>query len=251
MLVLCLLMLCLLVLSSQQSLFALITKGCRIRRIAEPKLVFRRVKHPAVQNDPGASPTQRGRALAGNISELVCTELADIEDYIDPDAPMALLKAAVICCGVIETKFNMNLNKLPSLADQLMLRIGSGLEIESWSMLPVGSGMGGSSILGSALLYSLGKCTGMGVHTTAKCLIHDVIRLEKLSNDDCGWQDQAGGAVPGAKCISSPNSLPLDAQLEQYSLSPEQLKQLEQRIVLVSGPFDCLLRPPSLAVYPS
>jgi fucokinase len=127
----------------------------------------------------------------------------------------------------------MNLNKLPTLAEQLMLRIGSGLEIESWSILPVGSGMGGSSILGAALLYCLGRCSGMGVHTTAKCLIHDVIRLEKLSNDDCGWQDQAGGAVPGAKCISSPNSLPLDARLEQYRLDQPTLKSLEQRIVLV------------------
>jgi hypothetical protein len=92
-------------LSPLSSLFSHLSTGCRVRRIAEPKLVFRRGKHPSVQTDPtGASPQQRGRALAGNISELECKELSDVEDYIDPDAPMALLKAAVICCGVIETK---------------------------------------------------------------------------------------------------------------------------------------------------
>jgi fucokinase len=160
---------------------------------------------------------RRGTA-DGPLEEFVCTSLAEVEDYVDPGAPMALVKAALVCCGIVETNSSINLTAPASLTEQLQLRIGSGLGIETWSMLPVGSGMGGSSILGAALLYCLAVCSGMGVHKTSKSLIHDVIRLEKLSNGDCGWQDQAGGVVPGAKFITSSISLPLCAHTERLQL---------------------------------
>jgi fucokinase len=73
----------------------------------------------------------------------------------------------------------------------------------------------------------------MGVHKTSKSLIHDVIRLEKLSNGDCGWQDQAGGVVPGAKFITSSISLPLCAHTERLQLSPQIVSAFAKRIVLI------------------
>ena len=68
--------------------------------------------------------------------ELVITELSQMEDYSQPHAPGALLKAAFICAGIIEFPSSK------SLKNQLMEKFGSGFKLQSVvSNVPKGSGM--------------------------------------------------------------------------------------------------------------
>jgi fucokinase len=88
--------------------------GAKCRRIAEPQLILVLV----------GSSTQR----------LVLTELDELRNYTQPQAPGALLKAAFCCAGIV------NMDESASLAEQLQTRYKGGFELHSWSNLPHGSG---------------------------------------------------------------------------------------------------------------
>ena len=70
-----------------------------------------------------------------NREELIITELSQMEDYSQPHAPGALLKAAFICAGIVEFPSSK------SLKSQLMEKFGSGFKLQSISNVPKGSGM--------------------------------------------------------------------------------------------------------------
>lgn len=80
-------------------------------------------------------------------------------------------------------------------------RRGGGLEISSEVALPMGSGLGTSSILGATMLQALVEMLGYSLDN------HDLTRavmcLEQRMTTGGGWQDQAGGMFPGAKLLSS------------------------------------------------
>ncbi|CAG2209006.1 FUK [Mytilus edulis] len=145
--------------------------GARVKRIPELKLVF------VIINNGVES------------SRVVCEELHDLEDYNQPYASGALLKATFICGGIID------LESSQSLSEQLQTNYGGGFEIQSWSNLPLGSGMGTSSILSAALigviLRAAGKsCDRMGI-------IHLELYVEQMMTTGGGWQDQVGGICGG------------------------------------------------------
>ena len=127
---------------------------------------------------------QKARDAGGDDKTLVCRCLEDLADFAQAMAPCALLKAALICAGAVD------LGAPGSLEEQLRERCGGGLEIEAKSDLPVGSGLGTSSILGGGLLLAISRARGEGYLETAS-LVHAVMRLEQLSDDDPGWMDQA------------------------------------------------------------
>ena len=66
--------------------------------------------------------------------ELVITELSQMEDYSQPHAPGALLKAAFICAGIVEFPSSK------SLKNQLTEKFSSGFKLQSVSNVPKGSG---------------------------------------------------------------------------------------------------------------
>ena len=154
----------------------------RARRIEEPVLQLR---YPGV--------------------EVVCRELPDLADYNHPQAPAALLKAAVLCVGLVSLE-----QGAAPLAEQLRAAAGSGIEIYTESDMPTGSGMGGSSILGATLLHAIGQAVGRTYSKEA--LIHAVLVLEQLLSSGGGWQDQVGGIYGGAKICRSVGALPLKVQ---------------------------------------
>ena len=174
--------------------------GCRVRRIAEPRFVFSYIARPCRQSDEA-----EGKLV---LETVVCNTLADLLDHADPEADMALLKSAVVAGGLVQTQFAAGDAPLALEAQLRRTNGGCGLEIQSWSALPAGSGLGGSSILGSTLLLAISRATGRGTHASAEVLVHDGIHLEAIACDDCGWQDQAGGVIGGVKYITSPPSLP-------------------------------------------
>jgi fucokinase len=72
-----------------------------------------------------------------------------------------------------------------------------GFEIRSEVNLPVGSGLGTSSVLAATVLKALLSMRGQDA--TVQELSDLVLALEQFMTTGGGWQDQAGGIYPGAK----------------------------------------------------
>jgi fucokinase len=65
--------------------------------------------------------------------------------------------------------------------------------------LPIGSGLGTSSILGATVVRALAVISGQELDNHA--LSEAVIQLEQHMTTGGGWQDQAGGIFPGVKLL--------------------------------------------------
>ncbi|XP_029821347.1 L-fucose kinase [Manacus vitellinus] len=184
--------------------------GARVRRIPAPEL--------RLVSLSGAPPSQA-------VMELVCQELEHLQDYCQPHAPGALLKAAFICTQVVQ---------FPSqkpLRVQLMESFGSGFEVHTWSKLPHGSGLGTSSILAGAVMASLYRAAGKAASTES--LIHAVLHLEQRLTTGGGWQDQVGGLVPGIKIGRSKAQLPLRVEVEPIPVPDGFTQTLSDHLLLV------------------
>ncbi|NWH73874.1 FUK kinase, partial [Piaya cayana] len=184
--------------------------GARVRRIGEPELRL-----------VSLGGTPRSEAVA----ELVCRELEHLQDYCQPHAPGALLKAAFICTEIVQ---------FPSqkpLRDQLMESFGGGFEVHTWSKLPHGSGLGTSSILAGAVMASLYRAAGKAASTES--LIHAVLHLEQRLTTGGGWQDQVGGLMPGIKIGRSKAQLPLRVEVEKIPVPQGFTQTLNDHLLLV------------------
>ncbi|NWV67566.1 FUK kinase, partial [Malurus elegans] len=184
--------------------------GARVQRIVQPEL--------RLVSLSGAPPSEV-------VAELVCQELEHLQDYCQPHAPGALLKAAFICTQVVQ---------FPSqrpLRAQLMENFGGGFEVHTWSKLPHGSGLGTSSILAGAVMASLYRAAGKAASTES--LIHAVLHLEQRLTTGGGWQDQVGGLVPGIKIGRSKAQLPLRVEVEQILVPDGFTQTLNDHLLLV------------------
>ncbi|XP_009953026.1 PREDICTED: L-fucose kinase-like, partial [Leptosomus discolor] len=157
--------------------------------------------------------------------ELVCRELEHLQDYCQPHAPGALLKAAFICTQVVQ------FTSQKPLRAQLMESFGGGFEVHTWSKLPHGSGLGTSSILAGAVMASLYRVAGKAAST--KSLIHAVLHLEQRLTTGGGWQDQVGGLVPGIKIGRSKAQLPLRVEVEKIPVPDGFTQTLNDHLLLV------------------
>ena len=111
----------------------------------------------------------------------VLRTMAEIHDHSDPHDWQALVKSALAVTGY---RFEEG-----------------GISILISADVPKGSGMGTSSILGSAVVEALGKIRGKDYS------VGDVseltLRLEKEMRTGGGWEDQMGALVPGVKILRS------------------------------------------------
>ncbi|XP_068115798.1 L-fucose kinase isoform X2 [Hyperolius riggenbachi] len=184
--------------------------GARARRIAEPQLRLSSNSGP------------RGMDLQ---TQLTCSSVADLQDYCQPQAPGALLKAAFICSGTVE------LTSGKPLSEQLTEKYGGGFELQTWSYLPHGSGLGTSSILAGAVMAALYEASGRSAD--AESLIHAVLHLEQVLTTGGGWQDQVGGLIPGVKVGRSAPALPLHVTVERIELPERFVETLNKHLLLV------------------
>nr|XP_008255824.1 L-fucose kinase isoform X2 [Oryctolagus cuniculus] len=182
--------------------------GARARRILEPELRL------------AVGPQQDEMAM-----KIVCRSLDELQDYCQPHAPGALLKAAFICAGIVHIR-----SELP-LREQLLRTFGGGFELHTWSELPHGSGLGTSSILAGAALAALQRAAGQAVGTEA--LIHAVLHLEQVLTTGGGWQDQVGGLMPGIKVGRSKAQLPLKVEVEEITVPEGFVQKLNDHLLLV------------------
>uniref|UniRef100_G3SYL4 L-fucose kinase n=1 Tax=Loxodonta africana TaxID=9785 RepID=G3SYL4_LOXAF len=182
--------------------------GARARRIPEPELRL------ALGPQPDDMTVK-----------IVCQSLDDLQDYCQPHAPGALLKAAFICAGTIDV-----CSKIP-LSEQLLRAFGGGFELHTWSELPHGSGLGTSSILAGTALAALQRAAGRAVGTES--LIHAVLHLEQVLTTGGGWQDQVGGLMPGIKMGRSRAQLPLKVEVEEITVPEGFVQKLNDHLLLV------------------
>jgi fucokinase len=83
--------------------------------------------------------------------------LAQFADYNQPQRPCALLKTCCIFTGIVD----INTTQEITLSEQLKKNLfGYNLILEAWSNVPVGSGLGTSSILAGAILLALWNLIG-------------------------------------------------------------------------------------------
>lgn len=155
---------------------------------------------------------------------LVCKSLHDLHDYQQPYAPGALLKTCILCSKIV------SLSSPESLEKQLE-PWGGGIELQVESHLPTGSGLGTSSILSAAVLQTIGKV--MGFEYDTRSLIHAVLLVEQMLTTGGGWQDQAGGLLPGIKWIQSSPSLPLQVEYEVLDLPTSFIRDFQDLACLV------------------
>jgi len=227
--------------------------GARVCVTDQPTLVFQyggeelqsaRLSSAALL-DPDTAPP--------GTTVVVCDELEQLSDYCAPSAPAALLKAAVLCAGLVELPAATDDDDdddggvaaaeaaaLPSLGAQLEAVLGGngngkgpgrGLHIVTWSLLPTGSGLGTSSILAAALLRAL--CVAAGRPYSDSSLTHAVLKLEQMLTTGGGWQDQVGGIYPGAKIARSPAALPLQVTTTPIALAPAVVELLNDHLLMI------------------
>lgn len=70
-----------------------------------------------------------------------------------------------------------------------VFRYGGGVEVEVWSNLPQGSGLGGSSLLAGTLVAGVAVLLGHPLPSHSH-LIHATLCIEQWLTTGGGWQDQ-------------------------------------------------------------
>jgi fucokinase len=109
-------------------------------------------------------------------------------------------------------------------------RLGGGIEITTEVSLPMGSGLGTSSILAATTLRAIAEM--MGAESTSEALSEQVMRLEQLMTTGGGWQDQAGGIFPGAKLMVSGPGLHQRVRVQPVCWTRERQSEFEDLVLL-------------------
>jgi len=120
---------------------------------------------------------------------------------VSSDAAETLTDAAALQSPEVGSPFSIHRAALQMLGFVSPDRPLPGLEIRTEVNLPMGSGLGTSSILAATVLKALLSVSGRAV--TDQELSDLVLSLEQVMTTGGGWQDQAGGIFPGAKLTTT------------------------------------------------
>ena len=184
----------------------------------------------AVRLNGGYPITATVRRLPQFIIRLVSTDAGQSIDVTDcgailltppPGDPFAIHKTALQLTGIFRRDAD-----LPDLLKEM----GGGLEVTSSVNLPLGSGLGTSSILAATLLKALSEM--FGVVDTDQTLSDKVLKLEQIMTTGGGWQDQAGGIFPGAKLVLSGPGRRQRLRVQPVQMTIEREAELEGRMLL-------------------
>lgn len=180
--------------------------GCRVRRIPQAHVVL------ILGRDE-------------NCERIVCKEMEDLRNYTQVNSPGTVLKAAFFCADILTQKSR------ETLKEQLLNKYKGGFELQTWSDLPHGSGLGTSSILAGTILAALWK--SVGKEPDLDSVIHAVLDLEQMITTGGGWQDNVGGLVPGIKEGSSKRGLPLQVISTPISMPDGFVTKFEKHLILI------------------
>ncbi len=164
------------------------------------------------------------RCIAGEGGQAEKVEYRSEEEIFAPSAPgdpFSIPRAALQIAGILSRERRLQAS---------LEALGGGLEICTEVNLPMGSGLGTSSILSAAVLRGLADM--LGVVLTEHQLSDLVMCLEQRMTTGGGWQDQAGGIFPGAKLIMSGPGVRQRLRVEPAGWSPERKAEFERRFIL-------------------
>lgn len=147
------------------------------------------------------------------------TACADNYDFF------ALHKAVLLATGVLP------MGETDLTLEEVLDKIGGGLRLETKVNVPMGSGLGTSSILAAACVKAVHEL--FGLERDDERLFAEVMCAEQLMNTGGGWQDQVGGAVNGVKLITTRPGVLQKINVEYVNLTEETKKELQERFVLV------------------
>jgi fucokinase len=114
--------------------------------------------------------------------------------------------------------------------EKTLRQLGGGIEIRCQVQLPIGSGLGTSSILAATVIRALAVMSGRALGNHA--LSEAVMQLEQRMTTGGGWQDQAGGIFPGAKLLITGPGLRQRIRVQPVVWSEERRAEFCQRLVL-------------------
>ncbi len=124
--------------------------------------------------------------------------LQQLMDYKDVASGFSLAKAAFAFAGFSP---NANFWRDNLSLKQMLEEFGGGIELTTLAVIPKGSGLGTSSIMGAVILSAISKVVGLELTKTE--LFNSVLALEQALTTGGGWQDQIGGVISGAKLIKT------------------------------------------------
>ncbi len=155
-------------------------------------------------------------------------EFTDIEKALDcsnPFDPFALHKATLVASGILPARASQPLG-------EILTRLGGGFKLSTQVRgIPRGSGLGTSSILAGACVAAIADF--FGIETTLHEKIGRVLCAEQLMSTGGGWQDQAGGMIPGIKLLTSAPGAWQEIAVESVSPPEETMLALEARFCLI------------------
>ena len=174
------------------------------------RTVMRRIDEPEI------------RCSAGDAAEPVVFSTAEqLLAPADPGSPFTIPRLALALAGIVR----------PGQELRRVLRArGGGLEISTRVDLPMGSGLGTSSILAATVVRALAAMCGIGMSEAV--LTDEVMRLEQMMTTGGGWQDQVGGIHPGAKMVISGPGLRQRLRVEPIRWTAERELEFTERLVL-------------------
>ncbi|MDP6996038.1 MAG: L-fucokinase [Candidatus Poribacteria bacterium] len=116
------------------------------------------------------------------------------------------------------------------ILDYLQSPETGGLEIITSCNVPMGSGLGTSSILAAGLVIATWKL--LDVQWTEEQLFNQVLYVEQILGSGGGWQDQVGGVVGGIKLTTTAAGIPQRFSVQPIELNSQSQKSLHEQLVL-------------------
>lgn len=160
----------------------------------------------------------------------VIHDLSELQNCMDPYDNFALHKAALLACGLIPTIEEMTEEDI--VLEELLERLGGGIYLSTRVVgVPKGSGLGTSSILAGACAKAIAEF--IGTEVTRDMLFDQVLYMEQLMSTGGGWQDQAGGIVPGIKMITSKPGARQILEVEPVHMDEKAREELNRRFAIV------------------
>ncbi len=128
--------------------------------------------------------------------------------------------------------FNLHRAVLKVLGITEKTKLVDGIKLETEvSSIDKGSGLGTSSILLAGCFKALGKV--LGTEFSDEEIFEKVFVAEQIMKTGGGWQDQAGGLVPGLKITSSEAGTEQKLTVKKISLSEKFEKFISEKFILI------------------
>lgn len=191
------------------------------------------VLNAAVLLDGEMPVLARARRISESVIRIGSADQGVTRDYTrleelapgDPYDPHALVKAALFVCGVVPEGQNGPVKPLCEA-------MGGGLAVETHVRgIPRGSGLGTSSVLCAAAARAL--CRLFGRDEGDAHVAELALRTEQAMRTGGGWQDQAGGLLPGLKLVSTQPGSPQRLTWRRIEMPEEAREELRERFALV------------------